>query len=291
MYIIAAMTWKEMLRKRVLLLTLLMTVVFLLGFWFIADTISMDLNVNETSGEKIIERFERGVFILILGFFFGSFVLAFLAIFSSFSVISGEAELGVMQALMPRPVPRWKWYTGRWLGYVSLGILYAFILFAAILLITDYHATVPRQAVVLLQSFLLFSSVVPLLISISMLGSGIFSAIGNGVLMTMLYGGGWLGGMIEKVGDIMHLAVPVKKTLSNLSVMLSLVMPADAIQKKMVYVLFSYNEFKDNFIGNGSIFSLFIGGQVPSTAFIVYAQILTLTAFIVGMLRFNKRDL
>lgn len=151
------MTWKELLRKRVLLLTLLLTVVFLLGFWFIAGAIAGDSTsrviTGGTNNETMIQEFTLGMFILMLGFFFASFVLAFLAIFSSFSTIAGEAEQGVMQAMLPRPIPRWKWYTGRWLGYVSLGVIYALVLYSLILWITDVHASIPRDPVVLVQSF------------------------------------------------------------------------------------------------------------------------------------------
>lgn len=160
-----------------MLLTLLMTVVFLLAFWFVAQTIGKNdvlAGNGVNSFSTMIARFTNGAFILMLGFFFGSFVIAFLAIFSSFAAVSGEAEQGIMQAMLPRPLPRWKWYVGRWLGYVSLGVIYAGMLFIAILLITRFHAAIPQDPEALIAAFLLFVSVVPLLVSLTMLGSGIF---------------------------------------------------------------------------------------------------------------------
>lgn len=80
MRIIMGMTWKELMRKRVMVLTLLMTVVFLIGFWFIAGTIgqsSMSHGSNFPSGEELLIRFTNGLFILSFGFFFGAFVIAF----------------------------------------------------------------------------------------------------------------------------------------------------------------------------------------------------------------------
>ncbi|WP_339282047.1 ABC transporter permease subunit [Paenibacillus sp. FSL H8-0282] len=294
MRIIIGMTWKELLRKRVMVLTLLMTIVFLIGFWFVANTIGQSGIPNRTdisSGEHLLANFTNGAFILSLGFFFGAFVLAFLAIFSSFSAIAGEAEQGVMQALLPRPLPRWKWYTGRWLGYVTLGIGYALILFISILWITEVHATVPRDAVVLLKSFLLFSSVVPLLITISMLGSGFFSAVGNGVFMTMLYGAGWLGGMIDKIGGSLRLEPDVLDTLNNLSGMMALLMPVDGLQRKMTAVLFSANEMSGMMGLFGSMNGLLDFNTVPSNMFIFYAIGYTLLAFVIGLLRFERKDL
>jgi ABC-type transport system involved in multi-copper enzyme maturation permease subunit len=295
MRIILGMTWKEMLRKRVMMLTLVMTVIFLFAFWFVAGTIGGDRRFGDGSGSMngsiLIERFTNGAFILTLGFFFGSFVIAFLAIFSSFSAIAGEAEQGVMQAMLPRPIPRWKWYLGRWLGYVTLGLLYALILFAAILCITNAHAAIPRDMAALVKAFLIFASSVPLLITLSMLGSGFFSALGNGVFMTMLYGAGWLGGMIDKVSSSLSLEGDALHMLNNMTGFMSMLMPVDGLQRKMTAVLFSLDDLGGMVSFSGGAFSLLSMNSVPSNSFVVYAAVYTAALFIIGLLRFQRKDL
>ncbi|MNO68293.1 ABC-2 family transporter protein [compost metagenome] len=294
MRIIMGMTWKELLRKRVMVLTLLMTVAFLIGFWFIAGTIGQSgasHGLSIPSGGDLLVRFTNSVFILTFGFFFGAFVIAFLAIFSSFSAISGEAEQGVMQAMLPRPIPRWKWYAGRWLGYVTLGVGYALILFVSILLITQFHATIPKDGLTLFKSFLLFSSIVPLLITISMLGSGFFSALGNGVFMTMLYGAGWLGGMIDKVSSSLLSEHQALSTLNNMTGIMSLLMPVDGLQRRMTAELFSINEINGMLGASDNIFGLVNLASVPSNAFIIYTIFYTLLAFLIGLYRFQRKDL
>lgn len=290
---ILAMTWKEMLRKKVMLLTLLLTLVFLIAFWFVADTVGMnDPNTGTLgNGSGLFMQYMNGAFILSLGFFFGAFVIAFLAIFSSFSVIAGEAEQGVMQALLPRPLPRWKWYLGRWLGFVTLGTIYALILFTAILLITNVHANVPRDAVVLAKSFILFASVVPLLISVSMLGSGLFSALGNGVFMTMLYGAGFLGGMVDKLSGSLRLEEDGLKVLNNLTGMISMIMPADTLQRRMTVELFSLKDMNGMISMDSGALSLMNLNSFPSNTFVAYAVIYTVVIFGLGLLRFQRMDL
>ncbi|MCM3697969.1 ABC transporter permease subunit [Paenibacillus macerans] len=289
MRIIWVMTWKELLRKRVLLLTLLLTAVFLLGFWFIAGAIGDRGTINTNNNEGLIQQYTVGMFILMLGFFFASFVLAFLAIFSSFSAIAGEAEQGVMQAMLPRPLPRWKWYTGRWLGYVSLGVLYALILYSLILWITDIHAAIPRDPVVLVQAFLLYASVIPLLVTVSMFGSGYLSSVANGVVMTMLYGAGWLGGMISKITSSLGLEPEPLQTLNNVAGVLQLIMPADALQRKMQAVLFSFEDISGLIpVGDTGPFGI---GEIPSTAFLVYSLLYTVLLFCLGLRRFVRKDL
>lgn len=294
MRIIIRMTWKELLRKKVLLLTLLLTAVFLLAFWFVAGTIGGNEFIEGgdiNSYYYLVARFTNGAFILMLGFFFGAFVLAFLAIFSSFSVISGEAEQGIMQAILPRPLPRWKWYLGRWLGYVSLGVLYAALLFISILLITEAHAAIPQEPAALIRAFLLFASVVPLLISLSMLGSGVFSALGNGVFMTMLYGAGWLGGMIDKLSGALQLEADGLNTLHNLTGIISLIMPADGLQRRMTAELFGLGEISGMVDFSSGGYNMLNPGSAPSNAFIVYAVFFTLFTLVVGLLRFQRKDL
>ncbi|MGN7763884.1 ABC transporter permease [Paenibacillus sp. 22594] len=291
---ILGMTWKELLRKKVMLMTLVMTAVFLIAFWFVAAIVGSSESGSVTSienGRNLIESFTTGTFILTMGFFFGAFVIAFLAIFSSFSSIAGEAEQGIMQALLPRPLPRWKWYLGRWLGYVTLGIFYAFLLFAAILMIADAHASIPRDGAALIKAFLLFASLVPLLISLSMLGSGLFSALGNGVFMTMLYGAGWLGGMIDKLSSSLGLKEEAIHTLHNLTGIMSLLMPADGLQQKMTAELFSLKDLGGMVNMNTSSFPLLDFNSVPSDSFVVYAVLYTVVVFAIGLLRFQHKDL
>lgn len=294
MITIMSMTWKELLRKRVMMLTVLMTVVFLAAFWFVAKTIS---TVNDgpaslgREGEMLLMSYGRGVMILSMGFFFASFVTAFLGIFSSFSAISGEAEQGVLQALMPRPLPRWKWYIGRWLGYVTVGILYSLLLFTAILLITDAHASVPRDMGGIIRSFLLFASTIPLLVTVSMLGSSLFSALGNGVFMTMLYGAGWLGGTIDKVSGNIGLEESVEQSLNNLSGLLSMLMPVDGLQRRMMAELTNIRDMGRMAISDDLMLGLFGLNHVPSNPFLLYALLYGAVFFLLGMFRFQRKDL
>lgn len=274
---IIASTWQEMLRRKMLLITLILTALFLAVFWFIADTVGAD----SAAGGDLLMQYARRSAILSLGFFFGGFVVAFLAIFSSFSVISGEAEQGVLQSVLTRPIPRWKWYVGRWIGYVSLIGAYALVLFAAILLITNVHAGMTRDYGDIAVSLLLFLAAVPVLVSASMVGSTLFSGIGNGVFMTMLYGAGWLGGMVEKVRGALPVESDVEATLSRIGALLSLIMPADGLNRRMQYVLTQ---------GAGETIPFLTGGNPPSNAFVWYAGVFAIFAFGLGLWLFKRKD-
>jgi len=293
---IITMTWKEMLRKRVVLMTLAMTIVFLVAYWFVARTIGTEFefenrNLNPGSMESMLGQYMQGAIILIVGFFFSTFVVAFLAIFSSVSVIAGEAEQGVMQAMMPRPLTRTHFFIGRWIGYASMGIAYTFLLYIAVLGVTEFHSSVPGNWLTLAKAFLLFASVVPLLVAIAMLGSCYMPAMGNGVFMTMLFGAGWLGGMLSKMSG-MGLFGQSEKTLQTIAGLLDMAMPADALQRRMLAEMFSLTDMQP-FIDLAKPESLgpFAIASVPSNAFLLYAAGYLLIVLLLGVRAFRKKDL
>ncbi|MDN4617304.1 ABC transporter permease subunit [Paenibacillus sp. PsM32] len=285
---VIGMTWKELMRKKVVLMTLIMTVLFIIVFSFIARILGKTSDIEPS--QQLVAQFMTGASILTLGFFFGSFILAFLIIFSSFSSISGEAEVSMMQSMLTRPIQRWKWYLGRWLGYTLFGIAYALVLYIAIVVIANIYATVPQSLVVHIQSFLLFALTVPLLVTVTLLGATFFSALGNGVFMTMLYGAGWLGGMVEKLSSSAELKPEMARSLYNITGMISLVMPADAIQRKMLAVILNVDQLAGMFNIDEQMRAGMGVGQVPSATFIFYAGIYTVIFFFWGMRRFYKKD-
>lgn len=292
---IIIMTWRELLRKRVVLLTFIMTLAFLTAFWFLARTLGQEAVIFDTdlgsSMDRMVRQYIQGAVTLVVGCFFASFVLAFLAIFSSVSTIAGEAEQGVLQALMPRPLSRAHFYLGRWVGYVSVGIGYALLLFLAILAVTETHSAVPGSWDSVLKAFLLFASVVPLLVSVSMLGSCYLPAMGNGVFMTMLFGAGWLGGMLSKITG-MGMFEQSAKTLHMIGGLLDMAMPADALQRRMLAEMFSLQDmlpFVD--LTQPQSFGPFAIVSVPSNVFLLYALGYVLLALMLGIRAFRKKDL
>lgn len=294
MMLIMQMTWKEMIRKRVMVLAMILTLLFLAAYWFIVDAIAGSNEFAGFSGNSIIDNYTTGVVTLMIGFFFAGFVIALISIFSSFSSIAGEAEQGVMQALLPRPISRTQFYIGRWLGFVTLLFCYTAVFYAAIMIITDIQAAVPKAFMVHVNALLLLALIIVLLVSLTMLGSTKFSSLGNGVFMTMLFGAGWLGGMLEKVQKIGIFeafgAEDIGNTLSNISGLMSIIMPVDALQRKMMHGLIGLDEL-GGIVDVSKMISGFFIGDVPSATFVLYAIIYALIAFVWGVLRFRKKDL
>lgn len=286
-----ALTWKELIRKRVTLMTAVMTVLFWIAYWFVAAAIASETDsiVHVGTSVNLFEKYAQSAMVLTIGFFFGAFAVAFLSIFSSVSAVTGEAETGVLQSVLARPIKRWHWFLGRWLGFVSYGMLYGFILFVTIILICKIETGVLFEGIVLLKSFLLYVSVVPLLVSVTMLGSCWLGPLGNGIGMTMLFGMGWLGSTIGRFMSEAMIEREGIKTLETITGLIQLAMPADALQQRMLGELFSIAELSGLFNLNRA-HSYFAIGAIPSNNFLLYSALYTAVMLLAGLLVLRKKD-
>ncbi|MNI50319.1 hypothetical protein D3C73_1049730 [compost metagenome] len=107
----------------------------------------------------------------------------------------------------------------------------------------------------------------------------------------MLYGAGWLGGMIDKLSGPLGLKEEALNTLNNLTGIMSLLMPADGLQRKMTAELFSLEEMGGMVDMNFSSFSFIDIKSVPSNSFLIYAALYMVAVFAIGLLRFQRKDL
>lgn len=286
-----SLTWKELIRKRVTLMTIIMTVLFWVAFWFVADAIAGSSQSVQSvdSSLDLINKFMSSAMVLTLGFFFGAFAVAFLAIFSSVAAVTGEAEQGVLQSVLARPIPRWKWFMGRWLGFVTYGALYALVLFVSIIAICRIETGVLFDVPVLLKSYVLFASVVPLLVSLTMVSSCFLSPLGNGIGMTLLFGMGWLGSTIGRFMGMGRIQLEGMKTLETITGLIKMAMPADALQQRMLSELFSISEL-EGLINLNRDLSIFSIGSTPSNSFLVYCAIYTAAMLAAGLFIMKRKD-
>ena len=91
MMIFISMIGKELLRKRVFLIALVMTVLFL-GFfaYAISQVAAEQQNVTD-----LIRSYAYGTMALAVGLFFAHMIVAFIVFFSSMGAISSEIESGL----------------------------------------------------------------------------------------------------------------------------------------------------------------------------------------------------
>ncbi|MFB5191965.1 ABC transporter permease subunit [Alicyclobacillus fastidiosus] len=278
MMTIAWMTWTEILRKRVLLVTVLMTLLFLGVYTFAMHSLAGLTSSN--TGDDLLSNYLHAALGLAMGLYVSNFTVAYLAIFSSAGTISSEIESGLLLAILPRPVSRWRVYLGKWIGYAVWGVLYGAVMFWAVVVIVHAYTAVPLEAASLWKSFCVFELIPISLVSLSILGSVYLPALGNGVAMTLLFGIGMIGGFIQRITSVPQAA------MEKIGLVTSLLIPTNAAYYRMISELMGGS----NSPVGGQELSPFAGGPTPSNAFLGYTIAYICVVVGVGLWRFTRKD-
>ena len=172
--------------------------------------------------DQIDDRVLAGSTLLGLSMFTILFLGAVLAVFLTLGAVRGDAERGLLQPLVVRPVGRTSLLLGRFAGAASVCALYVALVYAASVLITGIagdwwpdRAIGPGVGLVL---------AVVVIAAISLLGSIFLSSTANGIAVFMLFGAGLAAGLLGQIGDA--LAV---NTLEDVAKVSSWLLPFEAL--------------------------------------------------------------
>ncbi len=284
MLIFISMTGKELLRKRVFLITLVMTVLFLSFYTYGTSQIGK----MEEDSMDLLQNYVFGILFLSLGLFFGHMIVAFIVFFSSMGTISGEIENGLLYAMIPRPLPRWKIYLGKWIGFSVWSLLYSAVLFASIVWIVHWQLNFPLDFVSIGRSFLLFEMIPLVLLAVSLLGSIFLPTLGNGVASALLFGLSIFGGMLERLAFLEDQVV--YSGIERFGLMTSLLMPTDSIYRRMTHELTGGLDLP---LGKEAVNMLgpFANPVVPSGAFVWYSLVYIIVLLWLGCRYFSRKDI
>ena len=249
---------------------------FGLGLWFLFDKVSRD-----DSLATLAQRVLVGGILTILGLYVGSFLSAYLAMMLAAGSVSAEIDSGVLQAVVVRPQPRWRWYLERWFGLVMMSVVYVVVMTLAILLVSKLVASYEPSSLVGLLAILALQ--VTLLVTVGMLLSCRLSSVATGVILFLYFGIAWLGGFIGWIGGIAD-----KPELTTIGTVVSLVAPSDALWKAASSYAVPQGMSMSS-VGSSSL--PFLSTLQPSPWFIGWAALLTLAFLAFGIRAFSRRDL
>jgi Cu-processing system permease protein len=228
--LLAGLTWKEGVRRRVLLLGLLLTTAFVLlyalGTYYsfreggpLGGSDMRHGFPSELSPEGI--RQAAAFQMLVFGIFISSFLGAMVVCFSAAGAVTGDAENGTLQTILTRPISRLQVLAGRFAGYATVYLAYLVLLGGSLLLVSivlaEYSPRAPWQALALLGGQGLILLAVVTLVSVR------FSPLAAGVAGFMLFGLAFIGGVVEQIGRLLQNA-----TATDLGRGMSYLMPTDS---------------------------------------------------------------
>jgi Cu-processing system permease protein len=278
--IIAGFALRESLRKRVFIVVAILTVAFLalygLGTWQISKETGDISNGSGVDGDII-----AGATLLGLSMFATLFLGAILAVFLTLGAVRGDAERGLLQPLLVRPISRATFLLGRFIAAGSVCAAYVIFVFLASVVIT--HVFIdwwPDQVIV---PALALGAGVAIIAALALGGSVVLSSTANGIAIFMLFGAGLTAGLLGQIAEALS-----SDTLENVSRVAAWVLPFEALYQSALNAItadtFGFSRFA---IDLGP----FGGAQTFGVGIWPYALLYSAAVGAAALWAFRRRDL
>jgi ABC-type transport system involved in multi-copper enzyme maturation permease subunit len=195
--------FREAVRRRVFAVVVLLTVVFLFLFWLANHYVFTQLDqIQPPADVNVDTRTFAGAFMFGLALFATLFLGVVLAVFLTIGVVSGDAERGLLQPLVVRPVGRSTLLLSRFLGAAGVCTAYVLFVYFASMLITG--ATGHWWPDRIVSPGIELALAVVIVIALSLLGSVALSSTANGIGVFMLFGAGLVAGLLGTIGHALN---------------------------------------------------------------------------------------
>ena len=227
--IVARYALREAVRRRVILVVLVLTVGFL-ALYALGTAVTFDEVNSLAADDQLDDRVLAGSTLFGLAMFTILFLGAVLGVFLTLGAIRGDAERGLLQPIVVRPVGRTSLLLGRYVGAGLVCVAYVTAVYVAAMVITGTTGdwwpddpVAPGAALVL---------AVLVIAALSLLGSVFLSSTANGIAVFMIFGAGLAAGLLGQIGDA--LAV---QTLEDVARVSSWVLPFEALYQAGLHAL------------------------------------------------------
>jgi Cu-processing system permease protein len=219
--IVARYALREAVRRRVILVVVFLTVCFL-ALYALGCALTFDEVDGLAADDQLDDRVLAGSTLLGLSMFTILFLGTVLAVFLTLGAVRGDAERGLLQPLVVRPLGRTSLLLGRFAGAAAVCAVYVALVYGGAVLITGVTGDWWPDRGVTAGLGLVLGVVV--IAAISLLGSIFLSSTANGIAVFMLFGAGLAAGLLGQIGDA--LAV---QTLRDVATVSSWVLPFEAL--------------------------------------------------------------
>lgn len=227
--VVAGYALRECTRRRVFTVVLLLTTAFL-GLYALGTEAAFDQVGEIGEGAPIDDEVLTGSTLFGLAMFTTLFLGCVLAVFLTLGAVRGDAERGLLQPLVVRPVGRTALLAGRFLAAGGVCAAYVAAVYLAAMLITGAaggwwpaHAVAPGVGLV---------AGVLVIAALSLLGSVFLSTNANGIAVFMAFGAGLAAGLLGQIGEA--LGVDSLQTVAEVA---SWILPFEALYQAGLHEL------------------------------------------------------
>jgi ABC-type transport system involved in multi-copper enzyme maturation permease subunit len=195
--------FREAVRRKVFAVVVLLTLAFLSLFWLANHYVFTQLDqISPPADVNVDTRTFAGAFMFGLALFATLFLGVVLAVFLTIGVVSGDAERGLLQPLVVRPVGRSTLLLARFLGAAGVCVTYVLAVYFAAMLITGLTGHWWPDRIV--SPGVELAGAVVIVIALSLLGSVVISSTANGIAVFMLFGAGLVAGLLGTIGHALN---------------------------------------------------------------------------------------
>jgi ABC-type transport system involved in multi-copper enzyme maturation permease subunit len=283
MIVIARLTVRELIRRRVIwVLAALSVVSVAIVGWGLDRLVVL---AREDGVDELQIQIGVSQILILIAFMF-SFVLAMTAAFVGAPAIGGDLESGVILAILARPIRRASVVLGRWLGsavvVVAYTVLSGFLAIGVARLVSGYGPPEPVLAVAFLSGQAL------VLLTLTLALGSVLPTIGAGAIAVVAYGLGWMAGVMAGVGTA--LGVDLLARVAEASRWL---LPSDGLWRGTIYglepplvLLIAAEEVPDLAEANP-----FYAPAPPPLIFVIWSIVWIGLVLGIAAWRFDRRDL
>jgi ABC-type transport system involved in multi-copper enzyme maturation permease subunit len=272
---------RESLRRRVFLVVLVLTLGFLVLYGVGAHFAFRDAKSFAANNQVLDPTAFTGATIFGLALFAILFLGAVLAVFLTLGVVRGDAESGLLQPLIVRPLGRTTMLLSRFAGAAGIAAAYVLAVYVVALVLTGLIGSWWPDHLVGPGLGLMAAAVV--IAAISLLAAVFLSATAQGIAVLMVYGAGLTAGLLGQIGHAID-----SHTLKTIARVATWAVPFEALYQAGLHALVS------NTTGlTGAVLQLgpFGGAQGSGPALAVWAALYVAAFLAVAVWAFARRDL
>jgi ABC-2 type transport system permease protein len=271
---------RESLRRKVFAVVLILTAGFLALY-----AIGVHFAFRDTQGfagfDVINTKAFTGATLLGLAMFATLFLGAVVAAFLTLGVVRGDAETGLLQPLVVRPLGRRTLLLSRFAGAAAFAAAYGLVVYLCALLITGAiggwwpdHVLTPGLGL---------AAGLVIVAALSLFGSVFLSSTAQGIAVLMVFGAGLTAGLLGQIGDAID-----SNSLSNIAKVASWVLPFEALYQGGLHALTSNTT---GLTGEAISLGPFGGPQGAGVGLVIWACLYLAGVLAIASLWFARRDL
>ena len=273
---------RESLRRKMFAVVVVLTLAFLALYAWGTHAAFRDTRSFVGPGQQQLDPdVLAGAIVEGLAMFATLFLGAVLSVFLTLNVVRGDAEAGLLQPLVVRPVGRGQLLLARFAGAAGVAALYVLLVYAATIAITEWAGGWSPDRVV--TPGVELAGAVIVVSAIALAGSVFLAPIANGIGTLMVFGAGLTAGLLGEIGRSIH-----SHNLQHIANIAWWVFPFDALYEDALHRLTADTTGFAEFVLTLGPFG---GSHSAGTPLLLWAGAYLVVIGTVALATFSVRDL